>query len=287
MKKKYTIKEAASLFGMSPEALRFYEREGVFRPLRDEENGYRYFDKFTVFRLGNCKRLRSLNFSMQEINLSLKNDTLDSFIPKLKEKQKALAEKIDWDRKVEAFIAEYADTLVNIPAQLDTFRIETSPELLYLLHHEDDSFFSGAKIRTILPQWIDKMPLVRIFSLVPRSSLTDPEKGFIRQGGYAIRRADAESLAVPADTSLVKTIPSRSCIRTILAVENSGPSLSRRFDKALEYMAENSLVLDGDPWGFQLFVTYRRHNDPGGNTGEKEIGTVYYEYFLPIKKNNN
>ena len=42
--KRYSIHSVAELLGISADAIRLYEKEGLVSPMRDESNGYRYYD---------------------------------------------------------------------------------------------------------------------------------------------------------------------------------------------------------------------------------------------------
>ena len=50
MKDSYTIHEIAALYGVGPDALRYYEKLGLIRPRR-AENGYRIYDLNDIYRL--------------------------------------------------------------------------------------------------------------------------------------------------------------------------------------------------------------------------------------------
>ena len=43
MKDFYKISEISRLYGVGPDSLRYYERLGLLRPRRDEDNGSRPF----------------------------------------------------------------------------------------------------------------------------------------------------------------------------------------------------------------------------------------------------
>ena len=48
---EYTIKALADLAGVTPRTLRWYDREGLLRPLRTTEAGYRIYGPQEVNRL--------------------------------------------------------------------------------------------------------------------------------------------------------------------------------------------------------------------------------------------
>ena len=50
MKDSYTIHEIAALYGVGPDALRYYEKLGLIKPRR-AQNGYRIYDLNDIYRL--------------------------------------------------------------------------------------------------------------------------------------------------------------------------------------------------------------------------------------------
>lgn len=60
------ISQASKITGLSLKALRFYEEQGIIRPVQRRENGYRVYDAQQVKQLKFIKRVRSLGFSLEE-----------------------------------------------------------------------------------------------------------------------------------------------------------------------------------------------------------------------------
>ena len=62
----YKIGEVARLLGLTTQALRFYEQEGVVTP-KKSENGTRYYDEDQLILLLSFKKYRQADFSVQDI----------------------------------------------------------------------------------------------------------------------------------------------------------------------------------------------------------------------------
>lgn len=63
---RYPIGKMAKAFGLTKEALRYYERAGVLIPSRDE-NGYRYYEKSQIQNMAVIRRMQNIGFSLKEI----------------------------------------------------------------------------------------------------------------------------------------------------------------------------------------------------------------------------
>ena len=71
----YKIGEVARLLGLTTQALRFYEQEGVVTP-KKSENGTRYYDEDQLILLLSFKKYRQADFSVQDIVTHFKDDHL-------------------------------------------------------------------------------------------------------------------------------------------------------------------------------------------------------------------
>jgi MerR family Zn(II)-responsive transcriptional regulator of zntA len=66
--KAYRIGEIASLTGLTPDALRFYERRGLIEPPARSEGRFRIYRAPVVDRIHFIKRAQALGFSLDEIH---------------------------------------------------------------------------------------------------------------------------------------------------------------------------------------------------------------------------
>lgn len=103
MKDSYTIHEIASLYGVGPDALRYYERLGLVKPRRGE-NGYRIYDLNDIYRLTIIRDLRSLGFSMERIGEYLKDLSVSNTLQLLDEERRLIREKMRALRAAEGAI---------------------------------------------------------------------------------------------------------------------------------------------------------------------------------------
>ncbi|MBO5293383.1 MAG: MerR family transcriptional regulator [Lachnospiraceae bacterium] len=67
MKKQYSIHQVAELLGISADAIRLYEKEGMVQPIRSEKNGYRYYETDQIHRIMGIALYRQLDVGLAEI----------------------------------------------------------------------------------------------------------------------------------------------------------------------------------------------------------------------------
>lgn len=83
MTKKYSINEAAKIFNVTTNKLRFYEKKGLIKSLRDDTNNYRYYTKEHLVRIQTILMYRVLDFSIEDIkniiDKNYKDNTLEHF----------------------------------------------------------------------------------------------------------------------------------------------------------------------------------------------------------------
>ena len=118
MKDSYTIHEIAALYGVGPDALRYYEKLGLIRPRR-AENGYRIYDLNDIYRLTILRDLRSLGFSMERIGEYLKDLSVANTLQLLDEERRLIREKMRALRAAESAIRERVRRLQACAAVAD------------------------------------------------------------------------------------------------------------------------------------------------------------------------
>ena len=68
---EYSVQELAKLSGVTPRALRWYDRIGLLKPARTAESGYRYYGPDEVDRLQEILFCRELGMELKEIGAYL------------------------------------------------------------------------------------------------------------------------------------------------------------------------------------------------------------------------
>lgn len=78
-----TIKEVEECTGLSRSNVRFYEKERLITPSRDEKNGYRDYSKSDVEDIKKIAYLRTLGISVEEIrNIIEEKESLQEAVRK-------------------------------------------------------------------------------------------------------------------------------------------------------------------------------------------------------------
>ena len=72
MRENMNINQVEKITGVSKRNIRFYEKEGLILPKRNNENGYRVYDEYDIWRIKVVKMLRMLDMPLEEIKKVLK-----------------------------------------------------------------------------------------------------------------------------------------------------------------------------------------------------------------------
>lgn len=71
MTSKYLIGDVAKMLDISAETIRFYEKEGLIAPQKDEKNNYRYYSINDITQLNDILFLRELGLGIKDIKETL------------------------------------------------------------------------------------------------------------------------------------------------------------------------------------------------------------------------
>ncbi len=107
------INEVESIVGLSKKSIRYYEENGLLKPKRKEENGYRIYDEEDIKKLKVIKFLRELGVPIKELQ-ELEKGTL-----KLAE---CMEERIDKITKLEEDYESVKEMCLEIQKSKDTFQ---------------------------------------------------------------------------------------------------------------------------------------------------------------------
>jgi len=73
----YTVKQLATVAGVSPRTLHYYDEIGLLKPSRIGSNGYRHYDEACMLRLQQILFFRELDFSLADIQNAIDQPQFD------------------------------------------------------------------------------------------------------------------------------------------------------------------------------------------------------------------
>lgn len=273
---KLKISDLARLFGLSTEALRFYEREGVILPGRDDKNNYRSYDHKHLKIISKCALLRAVGFSLKETKDIIEAETYGGFLRRLEEKEAELAREEERLAAKRRIVGAYREKIRSIPLLLNTFTLTESPELVCLINQHDRTFTEDEALIELTKQWLQNLPMINFFVQVKREDVVNNQV-WSRHHGYSINvsRFDVAGLEV---TGLTTRLAPRKCLYTIQSFNLSRDGKKAAIDSIADYIETKGCVVNGDMFGHQIFINNEiefKHDSDGG--------LAYYEYWIPIE----
>jgi DNA-binding transcriptional MerR regulator len=103
----YTVRKLATLAGVTPRSLHYYDEIGLLPPAWIAENGYRCYDQESLLRLQQILLYRELDLPLAEIKRILDGEAFDA-LNTLRGHQETLRKRIN---RTEKLIASITDTI--------------------------------------------------------------------------------------------------------------------------------------------------------------------------------
>lgn len=175
--KRYKIGEIAKLLGLTTQALRFYEQEGVISP-KKSENGTRYFTQAEVIRLLAFKKYRMSEFSVQEVATHFQHGSLASLTDQLDAQSEKLISQSEMllrrARSIRAFERKLREAQA-LEGQIVC--MESPPVYLQNLTFDQLSAMTQPQ-RAAFDAFLTAMPESAMFFTVPTDGSREPEFRF-------------------------------------------------------------------------------------------------------------
>ena len=165
---KVSISTLSTAYGLTPEALRYYEEKGLLSPERTASSGFRRFSIGDVQMLGIIKSLQRQGFSLDEIRRVVYTGcTLDDLINLMDEKRLQLSEQAAFALAMCRRVTACTDLL------RDSERLLMKPRLCqgaatYLLDFDSVAhLWDSVPKMPILKDLIDALPLSSYCTIIP------------------------------------------------------------------------------------------------------------------------
>ena len=225
----YSVGKVSKLFGLSLNGLKMYEKEGIIRPERKPDSGYRDYSYEDIMLLFGAKKCRSFGYSVKDTLDFEQQGDLDGASEMLDGQERELRREIVlMDMKLGA-IAEMKSFLGDISDKLDKCGAETFPAF-YRTEFSRDGVMDVSPARTA---WFN-----RCLEYLPFIYVSDRLENGVTYGGFKIDERWSGFFDI-YENSQVRRYPPHSCLKTII---NSGERTPAEGVSAIRAFAEKENI---------------------------------------------
>lgn len=215
---KISIGTLSKAFGLSDEALRFYEKKGLLHPVRENGNGYRVFELADIQRISNIQRLKSQGFTLEEIQRVYSGSGRQELEALYREKIAEMERKIAYDNHVLARMSASARTLQTAQEQLMR-PVRLSLGRVYLLEYPSvPDMWTRVEKEPLLKRLFGALPLTAYTTLIGREALDGAPPRMTK--GILFHESDAEVLDLSPKG--FRLIDATSAVGCLFRLENGG-----------------------------------------------------------------
>lgn len=266
MSKKYTIREVADLIGLSTDAIRLYEKEGLVSPLRDPSNGYRYYGPNEIQRIMGIHLYRQLDASLAEIRdlhtASSLPDVSDHFSKLIGQTEQEVAQLQNRLEKLR-FMKQHIE---NLQQGLYSCSIQELPAL-YLLYQQDFNKTLYENMKDILPSPVFSFGN---FCYTLRTNATGTYSPHALE--FTIREPMMKVCPWSEKAASLKKISSCRCIYTVITAPDL-TGVEWDLNQVYTYAKEHNLNYGPEAYGFYVYSLMAEN-----------VITDFYEIYLPIQE---
>ncbi len=251
-RKRYKIGKISELMGMTSEALRYYEREGIVEPEKDPVSGYRMYTAWDLHILIRIRMFRRYGLTLEESAYALRNCDADCIDQILEEKAHDLEEKIREEERLLARLKKDRYSLKEAQKNIGKFKVEINPAMRFL---DTQRSYSIIDEKTELySKWIDKVPYVSSGGIFEFTAA----EGELRYG-LMIDEDQVKSLGGGFTEGAV-AIPPQKCLVTFFESGSEKELGPKMFLPAIDFLHEHNLEMAGDPFA-KVRMMYAGENE--------------------------
>ena len=271
--KGYKIGEISHIYGLSNDAIRYYERQGIITPKRDDESGYRYYDTWDVNFLVDCLRYRSYGFNLKDVEQMIRFDNLQDVEQRCKARENELLKSINEQSIVLRQLSKMRLSIASIKSCVGEFVHKDSPEIIWQRQQDNQNNEKGKLEQGLgaetIREWIKHMPFLgHTFVMPPLKSAQEFNEYC---WGFSLSPKDLSQLNIDIPET-AQYIPSYPSIYTVFVAEEEGSFLPCIHEQVVDPIKKMNYKITNPPIG-NLLV--RTHED-----GKMRR---YIEVWVPVK----
>lgn len=236
---KISISALSIAYGLTPEALRYYEEKGLLTPDRTSASGFRRFSLADVQRMGIIKGLQRQGFSLDEVKQIMSNCSQSELIEMMDQKRTELREQLTLSNAVYDRMTAGTDLL------RDSSRLCMVPRLCegcasFLIDFDSvAALWAAVPKMPLLKDLINALPLTSYCTILPLAYLLGEDVP-MRTGVVAPTEYAA---VIHADFSQMRMAAGPRTVRIVFELRPPKEgSILPAVEKAVSFMHERKLT---------------------------------------------
>lgn len=267
---KYSIGEFAEITGVTVDTLRLYEKHDIIKPMRDEQNNYRYYDDLDVRNLLMSRWYRSIQIPLQDVATITREPSKDIILEKLREVKNNLEEEIKSKTMLLNKIIEINRDLNEIESSLNNCKKKEVPGIYRLKQTRKNTLLQDDMIISVVDEWMDLLPFTFYSFRIDNEGILSNEEYLEYNWGLGIWEEEANYFNLKLNDH-IEYFPPRTCISSVILSSHSKHLMRSSFQFMIDYIEENNLKINGNIFG-KIILTEKVD-------GEKRS---YLEVNIPI-----
>lgn len=239
---EYKIGEVSKILNISKEMIRYYEKQGILKPSRKEDNNYRTYSVMDVFLLMEIIRYQSIHFGIKDISVLLSNHYIEKYSQYLHDYYQEIDQDIMKKILLKERVKDLAERIETCQYNIAKYWIKKIPsyQLVFLTSGQGDRYEKIELLDENRNLLFSKERMVYVESIV----LFDDQK---ETWWYGIQNQYVQAL----DLTLrdVYQLNEQTCLCTMIDMGEIGEFNRDKLNPIFEYIKENGYQVSGIPRG--------------------------------------
>lgn len=266
---RYKIGDVAKILGISPDLLRYYEKKGVVKPVKDQNNDYRYYEPWDINFLIDCLWYKNFGFGIEQIAKMVSRSSYDDILSTMEEKETEIEAAIRHQEMLLRRAREHLREVNRAKDLLGKCDLVHSPEIVRYLNRYNFIYDNSRELQDLSHQWLQYMPFTHRCFEIGQADLENKTDNYA--WGFSLSMDYVREFGVPVKQP-VKYLPSTPSVHSVFTSSGKDAFTPRHLKFIMDYVRENGLTVAGNARGNLICSVI-----------EEDRLTGYFEVWLPIE----
>ena len=241
---EYTIAVISDLLDISPQTIRLYEHNGIIRAHKNENNGYRFFNRVHLNALAWARSCRAMGFSMEDTAKLLNDCDLDGALALYQRREEEMEREIRLAKIKKQLLSQRSATIRKAQQHLGEISFQDSPDCyLCPLMNNDQMVQSGVQ-KACARAWSRYLPFVWPVGMMAKDRLYDLED--MGEDMWMIRAQYARLLGFSLSPG-AQYLPARRCVHTFFTRQSqTNQPFWRNLTYVFDFLRKEGLEVNGN-----------------------------------------